>query len=175
MDTLVSWTGLSSLGREFIFLTADCPSQRRLRGSARSLPPTFSIPSPPTHTLKLLLLAAASTNYSLWQLICFCSQLQIPRRKCQSARADAHHIISLRQRPAEKNISIRHCRENNNNNNSNNKVSYCLVAVNVDVWGDGVDLVTGAVLPSGQNTPKAIEREKRLIPLSFFDRITPKP
>lgn len=36
------------------------------------------------------------------------------------------------------------------------------------VLREEINLVIGAVLPSGQNTPKAIERQKKPIPLLFL-------
>lgn len=155
MDALVSWTGLSSSGREFIFLTCVCWLSLTERGlwslSLQQLDlPFFHIK------------AAADwfhwiTNYNLWQLICFCSQLQMPLGKCQCVRAHAHHIISVRQWPAEKNMSISHSREKKKFKKKKQCfiLSGCCCCVR-----EGTHLVIGAVLPSGQNTPKVTEGKK---------------
>lgn len=49
-----------------------------------------------------------------------------------SVRAHAHHIISVRQWPAEKNMSISHSRENTVGKKGKEIVSYF---VDVLVWG----------------------------------------
>lgn len=67
-------------------------------------------------------------------------------------------------------MSISHSRENTERKKERDSFRLC----GCPCVREGIYLVIGAVLPSGQNTPKATEK-KNPIPLCFFDRITPKP
>lgn len=83
--------------------------------------------------------------------------------KLSSVRAHAHHIIFVQRLPAQKNMLILHSRENiYGNNNKIKQINYRVLVVFVK---DGTYFVIGAVLPSGQNTPKATEEKKKPIPL----------
>lgn len=94
MDTLVSRTGLSSSLGEGVHFPDLCLLIVPYRGlwfcpvasSNLFIPPHIKAAADWLHWI---------TNYNLWQLICFCSQLQMPWGKMsQSVRAHAHHIIS---------------------------------------------------------------------------------
>lgn len=166
MDTLVSSTGLSSSGKAVHF-----PDSLRL-----IVPYNERFVALPSRTLQPLdhffyIKASADwfhriTNYNLWQLICFCSRLQMPWGNCQSVRAHSHHIIFVQQLPAQKNMLILHSRENIYGNkikktNQLHRFGWFFVK-------DGTYFVIGAVLPSGQN-PLATEEEKKSLLLCFFD------
>lgn len=160
MDTLVMWTGLSWSGREFIFLTRVCWLSLTERG-------LWFCPVAPSNRFFHIKAAAADwfhwiTNYSLWQLICFCSQLQMPWGKCHRVWEPTLITLSLYGNDLLRKNSIFHSRDNiyiyifflkRKLKNSFILSSCCCVR-------EWINLVIGAVLPSGQNTPKAIERKK---------------
>lgn len=165
MDTRVSRTDLSSSGRELVFviphlLIVPC---REVCGSARSLPQTVR----PSFIFILKLLADWShwkTNYNVWQLICFCSQLQMPwgeMSECESTHS-SHYLCSA-MTCWEKYVNISQQGEYDK--------SFIISACCCCCW-DRANLVIGALLPSGQ-TPKATKGgEKRPFPVLLQDYTT---
>lgn len=121
---------------------------REVCGSARSLPQTVR----PSFIFILKLLADWShwkTNY-VWQLICFCSQLQMPwgeMSECESTHS-SHYLCSAMT-----------CWEKYVNISQQGEYDKSFIISACCCWDRG-NLVIGALLPSGQ-TPKATKGGKK--------------
>lgn len=109
------------------------------------------------------------THYNVWRLVCFCSQLQMLRWKCQSVKAHARHIISDLTRT----MFAVHSREKSQEE-GNQKIGS-------DVWRvrrvkeGGDEFSQRCSAPEWSEHTWSNRGTKNRPFLCFFDRITPKP